>query len=85
MLNYKQFNYPINHDDFDQKWTVIGWPKKISQQMEETTSLHERLKKRFEKELQVSQETFLTGIKDLTKEVGVLSRFKDLSKVIFAL
>ncbi|PRP75973.1 hypothetical protein PROFUN_01689 [Planoprotostelium fungivorum] len=77
----EEFNYPINHDDFDQKWTVLGWPRRISTQTEETLSLHERLKKRFEKELQVSQESFLSGIKDLTKEVTVLSRFKDIGKV----
>ncbi len=60
----EKFNYPINQDDFEQKWQVTGWSKKIYQQMEESVSVQDRARKRFEKDLHVSQEAFNGALKE---------------------
>jgi dynein heavy chain len=89
----EKFNYPVNQDDFDQKWQVVGWTKKLYQQMEEAASVQDRSRKRFEKDLHVSQDAFNTALKEFTRDVAgkhfhsntltklVLSRHKDISKV----
>lgn len=77
----EDFNFSINHDDFDQKWTVIGWPKRIHQQIEESAVAHERLKKKFEKELADQQEIFLGNINELSRDISILSRYKESEKV----
>lgn len=53
-VNYdilEDFYYNMSPDDFNQKWTAIGWTQQINSQIEETSKLQERDKGRFQKEL----------------------------------
>ena len=59
----EKFSYPISQDDFDQKWLVVGWPRKIFQQIDESGTVQERARKRFEKDLRVSQDAFTNALK----------------------
>jgi DNA mismatch repair ATPase MutS len=77
----EKFSHPTNQDDFDQRWSNYGWTKKIYQQMDEAVAVQERSKKRFEKDLHVSQEAFVSVLKDYAKDVTALARFRELSKI----
>ncbi|XP_077969677.1 dynein axonemal heavy chain 1-like isoform X2 [Styela clava] len=58
MVDYElieEFNYNLSQDDFVTKWTAIGWPKKLEDQMDSTYKSLEELEEHFHK-LQLSDQ-----------------------------
>eukprot|EP01116_Phalansterium_solitarium_P017128 TRINITY_DN413_c0_g1_i5.p1 TRINITY_DN413_c0_g1~~TRINITY_DN413_c0_g1_i5.p1 ORF type:complete len:4163 (-),score=2181.62 TRINITY_DN413_c0_g1_i5:539-13027(-) len=76
-----KFNYTITQDDFDQKWAVYGWNKKLAAQLEEGTQTQDRLAGRYEKELKASQEAFASALHELQHQVANLTKFNNLLHV----
>lgn len=52
----EEFYYNLSTDDFNAKWTAIGWPHKIEHQMEQTNQQLDEDEERFRK-LQSSDQT----------------------------
>ena len=54
----EEFYYNLSTDDFNAKWTAIGWPHKIERQMETTMEQLDEDEERFRKLQMSDQATF---------------------------
>jgi dynein heavy chain len=76
-----EFQFKLSKHEFQEKWTLFGFPKDISDQIE---ALNVRLTEKMEEyssEMQSGQQKFASSLKNLENEVLNLSRFTDISKV----
>ena len=62
------------------RWTCIGWPHKIQQQMETTEESLESDEERFQKNLLADQNTFQDRLDSLNMAVAGFAAHADLSK-----
>ena len=69
----EEFYYSLSTDDFNAKWTTIGWPHKIETQMEQTLLQLDDDEERFRK-LQMSDQTNFEDRLD-GLQVGFLTLF----------
>jgi dynein heavy chain len=77
----EDFNCPIPYDVFDHKWRVIGWPKKIMDQVEKTKILIEDRKAKFLKTMKEEQSTFALTLDILAEEIDTLSKYNSIKQV----
>ncbi|CAH0560322.1 unnamed protein product [Brassicogethes aeneus] len=76
-----QFLYNLPQEDFDNKWTAVGWPLRMLGYVEQTEMFLEEEIERFYK-LQIADELALVEkIETMTVQVVNLSGLKDFSKV----
>ncbi|XP_066927305.1 dynein axonemal heavy chain 1-like isoform X2 [Clytia hemisphaerica] len=83
MLDYElieEFYYSISVDDFNLKWSCLGWPNKIEQQIEATIVVQESEEERFQKNLVAEQQLFADRLDGLNMVVAGFSAFADLQK-----
>lgn len=83
MVDYElieEFNYNISAEDFNAKWTCIGWPHKIQLQMEATEASLESDEERFQKNLLADQNTFQDRLDSLNMAVAGFAAHTDISK-----
>ncbi|KAF5403840.1 Dynein heavy chain axonemal [Paragonimus heterotremus] len=74
------FYYNLSADDFNAKWTTIGWPNKIRQMIVQVEKTLEEDEERFRK-LQISESSaFSDKIDTLTMMVSSMASFTELSK-----
>ncbi|XP_060531534.1 dynein axonemal heavy chain 1-like [Cylas formicarius] len=74
------FFYPLQNEDFENKWEAIGWPLKVLRQTETTELYLKDEEERFYK-LQVSDEFALQDkIHVLTSQVVNMSGYKDVTR-----
>ncbi len=77
----EKFNCPIPYEVFDHKWRVIGWPKKVLDQIEKTRILIEDRKAKFFKTMKEEQSTFAMTLDILAEEVDTLSKYNSIKQV----
>ncbi|CAH3196981.1 unnamed protein product, partial [Porites evermanni] len=83
MVDYElieEFNYNISAEDFNAKWTCIGWPYKIQLQMEATEASLDADEERFQKNLLADQNTFQDRLDSLNMAVAGFAAHTDISK-----
>lgn len=81
ILDY--FWYSLPDEDFDNKWEVIGWPHKITQQIDATNEYLNEETDKFQK-IQFNDEISLTEkIEQMTVQVTKMSAYTDFSQVIY--
>lgn len=83
MIDYElieEFNYNISAEDFNAKWTCIGWPHKIQLQMEATEASLDADEERFQKNLLADQNTFQDRLDSLNMAVAGFAAHTDISK-----
>ena len=88
MLDYElieEFYYSISVDDFNAKWSCIGWPGKIEQQIEATTLALEKDEDRFHKNLLAEQNTFQDRLDGINMVVAGFSTYTDINKYVLKL
>lgn len=83
MVDYElieAFYYNLSQEDFNTKWTTVGWPHKIELQMAQTYEQLEEEEEKFHK-LQLSdQTTFNDKLDSLSMAVAGLAGYTDLSR-----
>ncbi|XP_030766886.1 dynein heavy chain 1, axonemal-like isoform X2 [Sitophilus oryzae] len=83
LLEYEvldHFWYALQNEDFDNKWEAIGWPLKVTQQIEATEVFLKEEEDRYYK-LQMNDEFTLNDrIETLTSQVVNMSGYKDISR-----
>lgn len=62
------------------RWSCIGWPNKIEQQIEATGSNQEAEEERFQKNLLAEQNNFSDRLDGLNMVVAGFAAFADLQK-----
>lgn len=75
------FWYSLLDEDFDNKWEAIGWPLRISQQIDLTELFLKEEEERYYK-LQLNDEFSLSDKIDIvTVQVVNMSGYRDITKV----
>ncbi|XP_013988847.1 dynein axonemal heavy chain 1 isoform X2 [Salmo salar] len=75
-----EFFYTLSNEDFNGKWTAIGWPHKIVTQMETVSSQHVEDEERFNKIQQADQNNFQERLDSLQMVVAGFSGYTDISR-----
>uniref|UniRef100_A0AAZ3Q3C2 Dynein heavy chain 1, axonemal n=1 Tax=Oncorhynchus tshawytscha TaxID=74940 RepID=A0AAZ3Q3C2_ONCTS len=75
-----EFFYTLSNEDFNGKWTAIGWPHKIVTQMEMVSSQHVEDEERFNKIQQADQNNFQERLDSLQMVVAGFSGYTDISR-----
>jgi dynein heavy chain len=76
----EHFWYALPQEDFENKWEAIGWPYRISKQVEATEQYLKEEEERFYK-IQLNDEyTLQDKIETLTAQVVQMAKQKDFSK-----
>ncbi|KAK2170975.1 hypothetical protein NP493_1117g00049 [Ridgeia piscesae] len=76
----EEFYYNLSADDFQAKWTAVGWPYKIEQQMEQTEAQLEEDEERFRKLQLQDQANFNDRLDTLFMVVAGMAAHNDISK-----
>ncbi|KAK2152282.1 hypothetical protein LSH36_335g03002 [Paralvinella palmiformis] len=76
----EEFYYNLSTDDFNAKWTAIGWPHKIELQMEQTEKQLDEDEERFHKLQMSDTAAFNDKIDTLSMLVAGMAAHTDLSK-----
>ncbi|XP_060604387.1 dynein axonemal heavy chain 1-like isoform X2 [Ruditapes philippinarum] len=76
----EDFYYNLSTDDFNLKWTAIGWPHKIEVQMEQTYNQLEEDEERFRKLQTSDQANFNDRLDTLQMVVAGMAAHSDISK-----
>ncbi|RDD38836.1 Dynein heavy chain 1, axonemal [Trichoplax sp. H2] len=76
----EDFNYNISMDDFNVRWTAVGWPYKIEQQMKQTDESLEKDEERFRKVQVTDQSNFEDRLDTLQMVVAGFSAHTDVKK-----
>lgn len=83
VLDY--FWYALPNEDFENKWEAVGWPLRITQQIDITDKMLKEEEEHFYK-LQLNDEFTLNDrIDTLTGQVVNMSGFRDVAKVLAGL
>eukprot|EP00163_Fabomonas_tropica_P031148 TRINITY_DN730_c1_g1_i6.p1 TRINITY_DN730_c1_g1~~TRINITY_DN730_c1_g1_i6.p1 ORF type:complete len:4200 (+),score=1431.71 TRINITY_DN730_c1_g1_i6:1002-12602(+) len=77
----EDFKFPLVPEDFNQKWVSYGWPRKISERIEEVDRLLEHDKSRFQTDLIRDKETFFIELEEFQRVISGFSRHTNLQKV----
>ncbi|XP_069045720.1 dynein axonemal heavy chain 1 isoform X1 [Lepisosteus oculatus] len=83
MVDYElidEFFYSLSTDDFNAKWTAVGWPSKILTQMESVVVQHEEEEERFHKIQQVDQNSFQERLDTLQMVVAGFLAYTDMGR-----
>jgi len=83
MIDYElleEFWYSIGQDDFNAKYTCVGWPHKIEVQLEATAEHLEDDEERFQKNLLNEQNTFQDRLDALNMVIAGFSAHTDINK-----
>ncbi|ESO89348.1 hypothetical protein LOTGIDRAFT_210379 [Lottia gigantea] len=76
----EEFYYNLPTDDFNAKWTTIGWPHKIENQMQQTLIQLEADEERFRKLQSSDQTNFEDRMDNLQMVVAGMAAYTDVSK-----
>ncbi|KAI8481625.1 Dynein heavy chain 1, axonemal [Branchiostoma belcheri] len=76
----EEFYYNLSQDDFNAKWTAIGWPHKIVDQMDMTLQQLEEDEERFRKIQLSDQNNFQDRLDTLQMVVAGFAAHTDISK-----
>ncbi|XP_065895241.1 dynein axonemal heavy chain 1-like isoform X2 [Dysidea avara] len=76
----EDYYYPLSDEEFDNRWTTLGWPRKIQEQSENCTKQLEQDEERFQKNLSNDQATFEDRLDSLEMVVAGFSGHTDLTK-----
>ncbi|KAL5013927.1 hypothetical protein ScPMuIL_008197 [Solemya velum] len=76
----EEFYYNLSTDDFNAKWTTIGWPHKIERQMEQTYEQLDQDEERFRKLQSSDQANFNDRLDTLQMVVAGMAAHTDVSK-----
>ncbi|KAK3096562.1 hypothetical protein FSP39_001310 [Pinctada imbricata] len=76
----EEFYYNLSQDDFNAKWTAIGWPHKIERQMEATYEQLDQDEERFRKLQGSDQANFNDRLDTLQMVVAGMAAYTDVSK-----
>ncbi|XP_048258404.1 dynein axonemal heavy chain 1-like isoform X3 [Haliotis rufescens] len=76
----EEFYYNLSTDDFNAKWTAIGWPHKIEHQMEQTNQQLDEDEERFRKLQSSDQTNFEDRLDTLQMVVAGMAAHTDISK-----
>ncbi|XP_052808511.1 dynein axonemal heavy chain 1-like isoform X3 [Mya arenaria] len=76
----EDFYYNLSQEDFNLKWTAIGWPHKIEVQMEQTETQLEEDEERFRKLQSSDQGNFNDRLDTLQMVVAGMAAHSDISK-----
>ncbi|XP_019627758.1 PREDICTED: dynein heavy chain 1, axonemal-like isoform X2 [Branchiostoma belcheri] len=76
----EEFYYNLSQDDFNAKWTAIGWPYKIVDQMDMTLQQLEEDEERFRKIQLSDQNNFQDRLDTLQMVVAGFAAHTDISK-----
>ena len=80
-MHYKLLSdakYRLQRDDMDIQWEVVGWPLKISEELENQEKLFRVLEAQYKAEMNEEQNEFAHHLSSLQSEVN---RLKDLTKL----
>ncbi|XP_041081390.1 dynein heavy chain 1, axonemal [Polyodon spathula] len=83
MLDYElidEFFYNLSAEDFNLKWTAVGWPGKIDKQIESIQLQHEEDEERFNKIQAVDQSNFNEKLETMQMLVAGFSAYTDISR-----
>ncbi|KAF7658906.1 hypothetical protein LDENG_00006200 [Lucifuga dentata] len=75
-----EFFYNLSDEDFNRKWTAIGWPQKIMKQMEAVAIQHGQDEARFLKIQQVNQSNLQTQLESLQMVVAGFAAHADIEQ-----
>ncbi|XP_050390512.1 dynein axonemal heavy chain 1 [Patella vulgata] len=76
----EEFYYNLPTDDFNAKWTTVGWPHKIERQMEQTYLQLEADEERFRKLQSSDQTNFEDRMDNLQMVVAGMAAYTDITK-----
>ncbi|XP_074644244.1 dynein axonemal heavy chain 1-like [Tubulanus polymorphus] len=76
----EEFYYNLSTDDFNAKWTTIGWAHKIELQMEQTYTQLEEDEERFHKLQMSDQANFNDRLDTLQMVVAGMAAYTDINK-----
>ncbi|XP_071943674.1 dynein axonemal heavy chain 1-like isoform X2 [Antedon mediterranea] len=76
----EEFCYNLSTDDFNLKWSAIGWPRKIEIQMEQTLQQLEEDQERFQKIQVTDQNNFQDRLDALQMVVAGFAAHTDLER-----
>ncbi|KAL3881803.1 hypothetical protein ACJMK2_028195, partial [Sinanodonta woodiana] len=76
----EEFYYSLSTDDFNAKWTTVGWPHKIERQMEQTYVQLDEDEERFRKLQSSDQANFNDRLDTLQMVVAGMAAHTDITK-----
>ncbi|XP_070190635.1 dynein axonemal heavy chain 1-like isoform X2 [Littorina saxatilis] len=76
----EEFYYSLSTDDFNAKWTAIGWPHKIERQMEQTSTQLDEDEERFHKLQMSDQANFEDKLDTLQMVVAGMAAHSEIQK-----
>ncbi|XP_059176982.1 dynein axonemal heavy chain 1-like [Physella acuta] len=76
----EDFYYSLPTDDFNAKWTTIGWPHKIENQMEQTQLQLDEDEERFRKLQQSDQTNFEDKLDGLQMAVAGMAAYSEITR-----
>ncbi|RUS78759.1 hypothetical protein EGW08_013475 [Elysia chlorotica] len=76
----EEFYYNLSTDDFNAKWTTIGWPHKIENQMDQTLLQLDEDEERFRKLQQSDQTNFEDRLDGLQMAVAGMSAYSEIGR-----
>ncbi|XP_076826201.1 dynein axonemal heavy chain 1-like isoform X3 [Clavelina lepadiformis] len=76
----EEFYYNLSQDDFVAKWTAIGWPKKLEDQMETTYASLQELEQHFHKLQLADQNNFQDRLDTLQMVVAGFAAHNEILK-----
>nr|WAW84827.1 axonemal dynein heavy chain 1 [Halisarca dujardinii] len=83
MINFdlvEDYCYPLSNEGFDARWTTLGWPHKIQEQIDNCDDQLSQDEERFQKNLANDQSAFEDRLDTLQMVVAGFSGHTDLSK-----
>lgn len=76
----EDFYYNLSQEDFNLRWSTVGWPHKILQQIEQVEKQHVEDEDRFRKLQTTDQSNLNDRLDTLTMQVAGLSAHTDMNK-----